>query len=407
MPTRVFLFAREGQQGAALQSLLSQEEGFVLVGGTDKETEVLSGVSNLRADVLLLYLDGSASAYRVAQQVYMLRPACVPIAIVQSSLMQREVQNIMKSGIRYVFEEEMPHTQLVAEIKNACTIESNRTSVLAGTPSVVVDTKVLTFFGTKSGQGKTTFLSSLAVELARQGKKVIVLDFDLQFGDVGTYFGIETRATLAELLQDQPNPTIDTIRQYISIHDTGVNILCAPTSPEFSEKIISSQIERIIVALRNYYDFVLVDTSASFDEIMLTCCEQSTDVFFVVRPEIALLKHTKRAISMLSSLGQVEKGHLIAIGVDKENRIKPNDIQRVLGLEVWLQVPFDQKTAMNAANQGVPVSLFNPKSGIAHAARYAAAYFASASGGSGTPIAAPAMMAKKTSNKIGRIGRRK
>ena len=65
---------------------------------------------------------------------------------------------------------------------------------------------------------------------------------------------------LAELLQDQPNPTIDTIRQYISIHDTGVNILCAPTSPEFSEKIISSQIERIIVALRNYYDFVLVDT---------------------------------------------------------------------------------------------------------------------------------------------------
>ena len=59
MPTRVFLFAREGQQGAALQSLLSQEEGFVLVGGTDKETEVLSGVSNLRADVLLLYLDGS------------------------------------------------------------------------------------------------------------------------------------------------------------------------------------------------------------------------------------------------------------------------------------------------------------------------------------------------------------
>lgn len=372
MPIRVFLYGSERRRGVVLQPLLSQEEGFALVGGTDKEAEVLSAINHVHADIALLYVDGDASAYRVAQQIYLLRPNCIPVAIVQHGLMQEEMPHILKSGIRYAFEEGTPRDRLANDIRNAYTIESNRIATLSGSASVVVDTKVLTFFSPKGGIGKTTFLVGVAAELARQGKKVIVLDFDLQFGDVAMYFGIETRATLAELLQEQSNPTIDNIRQYIAIHDTGVNVLCAPRSPEYAEKILSSQIERVIEALRGYYDYVLIDTSSSFDETLITCCEQSTDVFLGVRPEIATLRHAKRVISMLGSLGQGEKLRLMTIGSDGDARIKPNDIARVLGIEIWVQVPSDFKTASSACNQGVPVVFFNPKSGITASVGYTA-----------------------------------
>lgn len=372
MPTRVFLFGRERQRSIVLQSLLPQDEGFVLVGGTDKEADVLSAVNHMHVDVVLLYVDGSASAYRVAQQIYLLRPSCVPIAIVQTGLMQDEMSNILRSGLHYVFEESTPRDRLANEIRNACTVESNRMAALTGLSSAVVDTKVLTFFGPKGGVGKTTFLTGVAVELARQGKKVAILDLDLQFGDVATYFGLEVRTTLAELLQDQPNPTIDSIRQYLSIHDTGINVLCAPFSPEYAEKIGSTQIERLIGAMRGYYDCVLIDTSAAFDEILLTCCEQSTDVLLAVRPDIATLKHAKKTISMLGSLGQGEKIRLALIGAEKDARIKPHDVMRVLGLEIWIQVPFDRKAVCAAVNQGVPVPLFNPRSDVTKSMTYAA-----------------------------------
>ena len=56
-----------------------------------------------------------------------------------------------------------------------------------------------------------------------------------------------------QLLQERVSPTIDDVRQYVAIHDTGVNILCSPCSPEIAEKIGSSQVDRLLAAVRRYY----------------------------------------------------------------------------------------------------------------------------------------------------------
>ena len=50
---------------------------------------------------------------------------------------------------------------------------------------------VITFFSTASAVGKTLVACNMASELAREGYRVCLADFDLQFGDVCNYLHLE------------------------------------------------------------------------------------------------------------------------------------------------------------------------------------------------------------------------
>mgnify|MGYP003042240021 FL=1 len=269
------------------------EDGFRVVGGTEKESDVVGAIDSLRAKILALYYDGSDTVYRVAQQVYALRPSVIVIAIVRQGLTEEQVRNLLSCGISGSFLEDSPHAAIVDGIRRSVSIEAGRMEAIKGA-SAIADTKYISFISAKGGIGCTTFMSSLAVDLARRGNKVLVIDLDLQYGDAGIFFGVDSRMNLGELLQERVSPTIDDVRQYVAIHDTGVNILCSPCSPEIAEKIGSSQVDRLLAAVRSYYDFVLIDTGTSFDDIMISVCEQSTYVIVCARPDISVLRHTKR-----------------------------------------------------------------------------------------------------------------
>ena len=179
------------------------------------------------------------------------------------------------------------------------------------------------------------------MDLARRGNKVLVIDLDLQYGDAGIFFGVDSRMNLGELLQERVSPTIDDVRQYVAIHDTGVNILCSPCSPEIAEKIGSSQVDRLLAAVRSYYDFVLIDTGTSFDDIMISVCEQSNYVIVCARPDISVLRHTKRLFSLLRSLNQADKIRLLVTFYEPRGRIKEADVEKVFGTRIWATMPYD------------------------------------------------------------------
>ncbi len=371
MATRIYLFGQSSGFQIAKQ-LISKQEDFLIVGESDNELTALNDIDNLKADIALYYVDGSSGVYRVAQQAYMLNPNCVNIALIPDHIQQNELGNILQNGIRYVVTSEEASARLIGVLKNAATIETNRMAVLRDTSSLITNCQVFTFYSPKDGLGRTTFLTNLGLLLAKKKKKVAILDFDLQFGDVNILTGIESRETVAELLQEQHNPTIETIRQYVSIHDSGLNILCAPRNPEYAEEIESYQLEKIITALRTYYDYILIDTSTQFNDALLTCCELSAKIMFFTRADIAALKQSKKAISLLTSLGQKEKVQLFLYGYEKGNRIQKSDISRVLALDIWHEVPLDAKNATESINQGVLLAQAYPRSALTKACQDAA-----------------------------------
>ena len=381
MAIRVFLYGLPTHTGA-MRQMLGRDGDIMVVGETDSENKVLDSISRLRADVLLMYIDGSASNYRVAEQVYMLRPQCINFALSSREVCERESANIIQNGIQYLYEDTVTDDQLAAYVKNAFTIECNRKLSISGSGTETA-ARVMTFYSPKSGLGQTTFLTSLAVQLTAKRRKVIVLDFDLQFGDVNTVTGIETKETLAELLQEQTNPTIDIVRQYVVYHKSGMSLLCAPRNAEYAEKIQSVQIEKIITALRPYYDYIFIDLSPAFNDIAYTCFEHSGGIFLFTRADVSLLKHTKRVLSLLESLGQDEKVRLLLSDIGRNSRIGRGDVEKTLGKSVWFSVPRDDKSAVEAMNQGEPLAGLFPKSPVSKACGAAAGMLLKEETGSG------------------------
>lgn len=371
MSIKVFLFGSE-HQTQAMNLMFAQAEDIEVVGSSEDENTVLEDIRRMNADVLMTYIDGSGPVYRVTQQVYMLCPQCINFSLTSKRILERESARIIQNGIQYIYEDTIGEEELIAYIKNANTVEKNRKSALEEGKFNMTTSKVYTFYSPKEGMGKSTFVINYAVELAKRKKNVIVLDLDLQFGDINILTNIESKETIAEMLQERSNPTIDTIRQYVTYHKSGVNILCAPRNLEYAEKINSQQIEKIITALRSYYDFILIDAPSTFGELAYACFEQSNGILIAVRPDISSLNHAKKAITVLEAVGQKDRISLLCFDFMKKLSIDEKKIEAALGIPVWLNVPYDYKVAVEALNQGEPIATMYPKSALAKTYSYAA-----------------------------------
>ena len=121
--------------------------------------------------------------------------------------------------------------------------------------------------------------------------------------------------------------------------------------------------EKIISAIRTHYDYVIVDTSVGFNGINLSCFDASSMILYVTGMDLATLRRTKMGLSILNSLVGNEKIHLL-VGKEEPSRVKIRDVSRALEFPLWKSIPFDQKLALEAINQGRPMVLESPLSKV-------------------------------------------
>lgn len=363
MNLKVLLFAPD-EMSTRLRSLLHQE-GVSIVGSVKDENTVLDEISRRRPDIILIAGDHLNIMLRACEQIYLLRPRSVPVVLSDEDdpdLLRR----IAQTGVHCILPLSIDGDSLVNQLQGIYTNETTRMMAMENTTSSACKAQMILVFGTQGGIGKTAIAANLAVKLAQKKRKVVLLDYDLQFGDLNVFLGIDTKDTISDLLQEQSNPYADTIRRYLSLHASGVHLLCSPHSPEYAEGISALQTERIFTALRTYYDYVIVDTSPLFSDINLSCVDASSMILFVTGMDIAALRNSKKGLAVLESLVDKKKIRLV-IGKEYGGSVKPADVARALEYQVWSSVPFDQKAMVDALNQGVPVVLDAPGSRLSRA----------------------------------------
>lgn len=345
-----------------IKSLL-RNDSVAFIGFSKQDENVMEKSISLKPHVMIIQCeDEYKDAIDLAEQIYIKIPGCAVILLCDSFDMS-VIEKVMLVGVRKVLQFPIDTETLTENIKLAHYMEKSRMENSDMTASYNMQSRIITVFGAKGGIGKTSISVNLAVSLAKMGKKVAVIDADLQFGDVNVYFDIDPKDTISELSQGNDAGDIDAIKRMMALHFSGVSIVCAPKSPEYAEYVTPKNIETMINTMRPFYDYIIIDTAPVFSDITMAAIENSNLVLLIAVQDISTLRNTKITLNILESLQQKEKTELVVNRLTK-GLISLKDMQRVLNEPLKNTIAFDFKTATTAHNKGIPIVLDSPKSEI-------------------------------------------
>lgn len=229
----------------------------------------------------------------------------------------------------------------------------------------IVESRVVVVASPKGGVGKSTIAVNLAVGLAKLAPMdVVLVDLDLQFGDVATHLDLKPAHSLADAFASQGGLDTLLLKTFLTAHPAGFYALCGSESPAAADKIGAKQVRELLASLASQFRFVIVDTGAGLDEPTLAALEEANDAVFVSSMDVASVRNVRKEIEVLATLNILPGArHLVLNFADRQSGLSVRDVEAVVGLPVNVVVPRAHEVAL-ASNRGVPV-LMEKKSGAA------------------------------------------
>ncbi len=229
--------------------------------------------------------------------------------------------------------------------------------------------QVTTIFSTKGGSGKSIVATNLAVALAKRGPTPVVLvDADLQFGDVAVMLHMTPQHTVVDAIEAIDRLDADLLRTMLSRHEpSGVLVLAAPIEPSFAEQVSSEDLLHIVSLLRTFAAHVVIDTPAVLNDLMIGVLEASDNIVVVGGMDIPTIKNVKVGLQTLRLLDiPSNRLHLVLNRANTKVKVEIQEIERTLQLRAEALVPSDILVPLSV-NRGVPAVIEVPRSGVARA----------------------------------------
>jgi len=229
--------------------------------------------------------------------------------------------------------------------------------------------RVTTVFSSKGGSGKSVVATNLAVALAKRGPSpVVLLDADLQFGDVAVMLHMTPHHTIVDAVDavDRLDPQL--MKTFLARHESsGVFILAAPVEPAFADQVSVEDMLRIIEVLRSFAAHVVIDTPAVLNDLVVGMLETSDDIVVVGGMDIPTIKDVKVGLQTLRLLDvPTNRLRLLLNRANTKVKVEIQEVERTLQLRAEALVPSDILVP-TSVNRGVPAVLEVPRSGVARA----------------------------------------
>ena len=359
-----------------VRKLLQFEADIEVVGTARTGKEGIQIAQELNPDVVLMDInmpdiDGITATEQIRQYSTHIQ---VVILSVQGD--QNYMRRAMLAGARDFLTKPPMGDELISAVKRAGEMAHSERekgakhqlslSASNGVPSIggfatATQGKIILVYSPKGGTGCTTIAVNLAIALHNEDTRTVLVDGNLQFGDVAVFVNEQGKNTVLDIAPRVDDLDADVVDEILIKHEpSGIRILAAPQRPEMAEKISSEQFTKVLQFMQKIYSYVIVDTSSILTDVILSAIDLSDIVVLVATQEIPSIKNSRLILDLLNSMG-INKGRIVFAmnRFDKRIAITPERISENLKHEISAVVPLDEKIAISAVNRGVPFMLDN------------------------------------------------
>jgi pilus assembly protein CpaE len=355
-------------------ALISRDEDFrerardaieSLAPGAHLVADVPASFGSLNAEALqelhargpqFLLLDlgaDPAAALRSLRQLSEKDPSRI-LVVACEELNPEVLLDAMRAGASEYLPQPVSDAELVAALQRAIRKIGRPT----GGPTRQIG-QLYAFFGGKGGTGVTTTATNLAVQLARNsGRSVLLLDLDMELGSSPLLLGMRPRYSVVDVVRNFHRMDDDLLRSYIEVHESGLHLLAPPSRLDITDTISREQLEPVIEFLRERYDYIVVDLPRVVTGTTATVLAKADLIFLVATPDIPSIRNLKRLQPVLSRLTGERTDHyrvLLNRWRSGEDAIAMDDVKEVLGAEVFWTLHSDPDAVGHSVNTGKPI----------------------------------------------------
>lgn len=336
MSTVVVLGCADQGLSYELRSQLSEIGDVEIAYVADSTSELVSAVLRFEPDVVFLHDQlGPQPVLEIVRDLSLRRPGTATLMVTSDTSAEAYVP-AMEAGARGIVPYPLTFEEVRARLATAVDwARSMQRMVTGGTSSdaALGRASIVVLAGAKGGVGTTTLAVHMGVDVVREvpGHRVVLVDLDLEKGDVSSLLEVSWRSSVADLSKVADDLSVQTVLDAVVAHETGLHLLLTPKDVRDVEHVTPIAARRILAALRQHYDLVLVDAGSHITPVQAAVVEIADEVLVVATPDVLALRSMRRGVEAWESLGvrKVEDTRLVINKASRQDEVQPETVRRI------------------------------------------------------------------------------
>jgi Flp pilus assembly CpaE family ATPase len=233
--------------------------------------------------------------------------------------------------------------------------------------------KLLTIASATGGCGKTFFATNAASIFSAAGARVLLVDLDLQFGEVAAALQVQHAYSLYDGLYGTSGERLpaSAMREHLDDlvhhHPLGFDVLTAPRDPVLADFVGARDAMTMLDAVLPRYDIVIADTPPSLNDVVIAALDRSDLVAVLATLDVPSLRNLTSFLDVLHRLDMDDKRvRLVLNKAERDVGVTVEQANEAFGGRFEGVLPVDRAVS-RSVNLGTTVAVHEPRAKVSRA----------------------------------------
>lgn len=354
-----------------LEKLLFFEKDIEVIAKASNGREAVALAKQHRPDVILMDINMPDMDGIAATEAIMTQDPSVQVIIMSVQGETDYLRRAMLAGAREFLTKPISADDLYKSIRHVYKLASTRPKVVAAgtggeagatTAGSSGEGQIIAVFSPKGGVGTSSIAANLAVALRQQtNKRVALVDASVIFGDLSVILNLRSDKTIIDIATRVDDMDRDLLNDVLATHTSQIKVLLAPPDPQRGELVTSDHIRAILELMKREFDYIVVDTPASFQDRSLAVLDMANRIVTLMTLEMHCIRNIKLFLEVADLLEYPhEKVMLVLNKASNRTGIRADDVEKNIQRKVNLQIGDAGQDMTFSINQGVPLVIGKP-----------------------------------------------